>query len=239
MNERSKFTLIGYVVLVLVAVLSTFLAIYFVNNTKQTNTNTNDEVPININAIDLNNLNISTEPTDFEKYIQLKNNSKSITVNAKRIISPQFTSDNQEENNKIALNFLQSNSLTLVSTGKITSGYLYIKAGAGTTDDVGPLSPKESTYIYLGNKGGHLFRPKSLVSTPSEEGYTQYLYDLKNIAFTSIPYSDDNRSNIDDWLERLNVPGNNFIGGFVSSTRFGVIEEITIAYDGDGELTIR
>ncbi|MFA6908388.1 MAG: hypothetical protein WC289_00695 [Patescibacteria group bacterium] len=241
MNEQNKLSLIGYAILVVVAVVSTFLAVFLVNNTKPdaANSNINSGVPININAIDLNNINLITQPTAFDKFTQLKREGKFITVNEKRIISPQFTVNDQEENNRIALEFLQNNSFVLASTGKISNGYLYIKTAAGTSSEIGTIAQNESVYIYLGNKGGHLFRPNSLISTPSEEGYTQYLFDLSNVSFTSIPYNDSNKSYSDNWLTRLNIVGDSFIGGFVSSNRFGVIEEISIAFEGEGTIVLK
>lgn len=239
MNDQGKISLFGYIILVLVAATSTFLGIYIVSKNKPLNENKNTGVPLNINAINVGNINAPIEPTALEKFQAMKRDAKSLTINKQRIISPQFTPDDQEANNSIALKFLRSNSFSISSDGKISSGYLFVKAGAGTSDTVGVLSPNESVYIYLNPRGGHLFAPESLINTPSEDGYSQFLFDLRDIEFTSIPYSDKNKSYSDNWLERFNAAGIYSIGGFVSSTKFGAIQEITIAYEGDGNLTLK
>lgn len=239
MNDQGKISLFGYIVLVVVAATSTFLGIYIVNKNKPTNGNANMGIPLNINAISVGNINATVEPTEFEKFQAIKKDAKSLTINKQRIISPQFTPDDQEANNKIALEFLRNNSFSIFSEGKISKGYLYVKAGTGTSDSVDVLAPNESVYIYLNPRGGHLFAPESLINTPSEDGHSQFLYDLRDIEFTSIPYSDRNRSYSDNWLDRFNTSGNYSIGGFVSSTKFGTIQEITFAYEGEGNLVLR
>lgn len=205
---------------------------------KNVNENVNALIPININSGDLQNINTTTGKNYLDDYLKIKEIGKVLEVFEKRLISPQFTTHDQEKNNEIALEFLIKNSKKMKSSGKIDNGYLYLKAGAGSLGDLSTISSDESVFIYLGSTGGHLFMPNSLVNVPTEDGFTQYLFSLENIVFTNIPYSEENDSYSDNWLDRLNTDGEYYIGAFVSANRFSVIEEITIVYQGEGNLLI-
>jgi hypothetical protein len=198
-----------------------------------------DNIPMDIGKNDLKNLNISEQMSEFDNYIEIKDKGKYVKVNSERIVSPQFTAHDQDANNKIALEFLEANSYTLSSTGNIEKGYLYLKAGVGTEDDIGTVASNESVFVYLGSDGGHLFSPKSLINIPSDDGYSQYLFKLEDIIITTIPYSNKNKSSDIDWLSQLDNASDYYLGGFVSSNRFGVIEEISIAYEGEGSLSLK
>lgn len=242
MNNQGKMsinTLVGYSILILVMVVSTYLGVYLIKHLNNQTDEVEETIPININSDELSNLNIQVGNTELDNYNKMKD-EKSINVISKRLDSPEFSATDVDANNKIALDFLRTNSKTIIVNGQISGGYLYVKAGAGSADDVGTIASNESVYIYLGSQGGHLYKPKSLTSIPTGDGLTQYLFKLSDISFTSIPYSDDNKSYLDNWLDRINSQKELFIGSFVSSaSRFAVIEEITIAYEGEGSISVK
>ena len=111
-----------------------------------------------------------------------------------------------KDNEKIVKRFIRQD-------GNIANAYLFVDA---SVDNGKPLTVWDSIYISLQrvavnyNKeypykpflDGHLLRPKS-IGVP-EGSATRLLYDLRNIPFTTIPYSDKNEPTYENLIEMLN-----------------------------------
>ena len=130
----------------------------------------------------------------------------------------------------------------LITSGDITDAYLYIKAGVSRDNaPFGTLKNFDSIWFYVdgGDFSGHLLRSKAILRKQSEDGITELLYNLREIPFVGLPYSDNSTPKIQNILNnKLNTKGEHFIGAFVSTLGIGKIFEIKIGYDG-GSIEIK
>ncbi|PIR50695.1 hypothetical protein COU78_04950 [Candidatus Peregrinibacteria bacterium CG10_big_fil_rev_8_21_14_0_10_49_24] len=173
------------------------------------------------------------EPAPVQEFKKLKEAGKYVKLNYEDIVTPKFPIGDKEESNRIANEFLLNNPFRVYSDGTIKGGYLYLRAIAGYPASA--LSEKESVYIYLHSpeKGGHLFKPQSLIAELSSSGESEYLYSLQEVAVTKLPYSNKNTFIYKNWLEILQTEGSYFLGTFVSANRYAAIKEIGFAYDSN------
>lgn len=124
----------------------------------------------------------------------------------------------------------------LKMNGNITNAYLFVDV---SVDNGKPLKIWDSIYVSLRKEingylyypvEGHLLRSRSL-EVPSSD-ITKLLYDLRQIPFTSIPYSNDNKFVNKDWLTLIQSANKFQFETFLSTIRKGgKINEISIAYE--------
>jgi hypothetical protein len=130
----------------------------------------------------------------------------------------------------------------LVTSGEIQDAYLYIKAGVSRDNaPFGTLTEFDSIWFFVDSSdfGGHLLRSQAIVKRQSDDGVTELLYNLREVPFVGLPYRDDANPRMRNILgERLNTPGEHFVGAFVSTLGLGNILEAKIGYDG-GLIEIR
>lgn len=122
------------------------------------------------------------------------------------------------------------------SNGNIRDAYLFVDV---SVDNGKPLKVWDSIYISIrkvaGNylylpQDGHLLRSKSLKVPPSDT--TRLLFDLRQIPFTDIPYSDENKYTNKDWLTLIQGADKFQLETFLSTLRKGgMINNISIGYE--------
>lgn len=120
----------------------------------------------------------------------------------------------------------------IVITGNISDAYIYIKAGAN--DENGNFTSIKKQYdgiwFYLRNGkflGGQLELSKSVFGQTSE--LTELLYNLKNVSVAeNLDAYRNNKYVNKNLLSELN--GERKIGALVSTSRYGRIEKVILAY---------
>lgn len=116
--------------------------------------------------------------------------------------------------------------------GEISVAYLFVDVSKGDGD---PLTIWDSVYTTLrvGNNkasGGHLFRSYSL-DLPNS-GRTQLLFDLRQIPYTYIPYSENRNPSTVNWFNLLKNGNYLELETFLSTLqKTGKINNITIGYE--------
>ncbi len=121
----------------------------------------------------------------------------------------------------------------LKTNGKFARAYLYAELSVNKQ----PISQFESLYTKINYIGGHLFRPDSL-KTPPSENKTSLLYALRNVSFIKnadfysmpIGYSDTKPSIKIDWLTFLNSRQKTSFAAFFGSDIDGFID-LRISYE--------
>ncbi len=123
-----------------------------------------------------------------------------------------------------------NNAIHIQTKGKITKAFLYVRAGVD--NPLSRLTPYDSVYFFIdyGRNGGHLLRSASYNIPSNDIRTTVLLFNLDDLPLVDIPYSEKNVAKHINVLDILNVESNHYIGMFVSTQRFGKIEEATIAY---------
>lgn len=124
--------------------------------------------------------------------------------------------------------------------GQITNGYLFVNV---SVDNGKPLTIWDSVYVSLRKEvngylywpiEGHLLRSKSL-PTP-KDGKTVLLYDLRQIPFTKLPYSENNNCEVKSWLSIIQSANKFQFETFLSTLRRGgEINDISIGYECSAE----
>lgn len=184
-----------------------------------------------------------SEFADYNYYLEMKSLDLVPTPIESWVREPGKIKDNE----KIEKRFIKQN-------GHIANAYLFVDV---SVDDGKPLTIWDSIHVSLQRIAinynneypykpfldGHLLRSKS-IGAP-EGSTTRLLYDLRNVPFTTIPYSDKNEPVYKDWVKMLN---NEYTDGykideesneiiyefktFLSTLRKGgSINRITIGYE--------
>lgn len=119
--------------------------------------------------------------------------------------------------------------------GEIANAYLFVNV---SVDNGKPLTVWDSIYVSLRKESngylyqpieGHLLRSKSLNMPASDTA--KLLYDMKQIPFTTIPYSDDNKFINKNWLALIQGAKKFQFETFLSTSRKGgKINDISIGY---------
>ncbi len=119
--------------------------------------------------------------------------------------------------------------------GDISNAYLFVEV---SVDNNKPLTVWDSIYVSLRKEvggylyepvAGHLLRSKSLNIPPSNT--TRLLYDMQQIPFTTIPYSDNNNFVNKNWLSNIQTAKTFQFETFLSTSRKGgKIVNISIGY---------
>jgi hypothetical protein len=140
--------------------------------------------------------------------------------------------ENTVENTKQTASF----SRKIKVTGKIKQGYLFVRASA----DSQPLFDGEDVYVKMSailppnysykEYGGHLVVAKSL-DTPGSKSWTEYLYSLDDIKYKDNYLQTDVEITSGNWLRLLNEGNNQFTVGFTSTTKKGIVHELSIYYE--------
>jgi len=180
-------------------------------------------------------------PIDLEKY----ESYRKVDIYPNGLVTPQDLIRACEDRKRIPAQCnVEIARITKVFTtsGNIKEAYLYIKAGTSRDGaPFGTLTEFDSIWMYVDSSdfGGHLLRSRAIVRRQSDDGATELLYNLKETPFVGLPYRDDAEPRMRDILDkRLNIPGEHFIGAFVSSLGVGKIYEMKIGYEG-GEIKIK
>lgn len=126
-------------------------------------------------------------------------------------------------------------------SGNIDKAYLYIKAGVSRDGvPMGSLTQFDSIWFYIDSSstGGHLLRSKALINKQTEDGLTELVFDLSQVPFVGLPYSENKNPEVKNLLDVLNSGENHITGSFVSSLGIGKLYEVKIFYEG-GNLEIK
>ncbi len=170
------------------------------------------------------------DPSDFDnsfkeynEYLELDK----IKIYDNPIVTPNIISDAT----------IKAISRRIETKGKFEKAYLYVSAGIEEKNN--PLTNLDSIYFYFdtGKTGGHLLRIKTL-PIELETDSTELLYDANNIPVINLPYTDNpkaeriTRLNLLEILNSENGGYNrkHYIGAFISTTKFGNILNLSIAY---------
>jgi|SRR3989344_2460271 len=153
-----------------------------------------------------------------------------ITQNLKSISLIASASDRNDRPNQVG-----NRSGWLEVKGKIAKAYLYAEMNVNGK----PISQYESLFIKMDYRGGHLFRPDSL-KTPPSETRTRLLYSLRNVSyipqvtFNSYPvgYSDSKPHTYLDWLTPLTTKTRVSFAGFFGSVIDGFVD-VKLYYECD------
>lgn len=199
--------LIGYLILILVAVTTSTLGIFLVKKFEVKNP---PQLPPPSFVIVTSTPKISLYP-DFDS---LKSIKKLDIVNN----FDSWTPETKLNNDKIF-------QTIVVDKGKLSKGYLYIRASL----DNKALTKWESIYLKMNWTGGHIFRPDSLPIPPSDK--TELLFALNEIPYlSSMPYSEQRVPKTTNWFGLFQNKREISITSFISSLRPAKIEEISLYY---------
>ena len=162
-----------------------------------------------------------SEYPDFDFYQEMK-----------KISLVTFTESGVDKNRKA---IGRSYRKIIKSGGGVLNAYLFVNV---SVDDGKPLKVWDSIYVSLRKElnsylrqplDGHLLRSESL-NVP-ENDTTTLLYDLRQIPFISIPYSDDKEPIYKDWLTLIQSADTFQFEAFLSTLRKdGKIIDISIGY---------
>lgn len=171
--------LIGYIVLVLVAVSTSLLGIFIVNQIKK------EQTPKQII------IKPEEKPSQYPDYdvIKGKNVSKSVMV-------LNITSDCPEggcRNDKPASVEFDGIHRTYLVSGKFSRGYLYIEA---LVDYTKPLTSWDGIYFTINNWGGHLVTDDNNLLTVPPSDISRFLYNLRSISFYGTLEDKLNKANL-------------------------------------------
>lgn len=127
----------------------------------------------------------------------------------------------------------------IIVSSNIGKGYLYVKASA---DGKALKAGEDDVYVKIYGVlvgqyqefGGHLIESKSL-STPKSENATELLYNLSDIKYKESYKQSDVEIISGDWLKMFNTGNTQFIVGFSSTEKIGVIEDLSIYYECGSE----
>ena len=174
-------------------------------------------------------------PTDFEKFLSYK----MLDIYPNGLITPIDLIQACEDRKRVAEKCNQEIARitkVLTTSGKIKNAYLYLKVGVSRENaPLGILTNFDSVWLYVDSSdfGGHLLRSRAIIKKQSEDGVTELLYNLREVPFVGLPYSDDATPRMKNILDdKFNDPGEHFIGAFVSTKGIGKIFEMKISYDG-------
>lgn len=162
----------------------------------------------------------SKSSSDYPDYDSLQRIKKLTIVNNFESWTPH--SDLEDSKIKTAI---------IVEKGKLTKGYVYIKASL----DGKALTSWESIYLKLNNIGGHLFRPKSLPLPKSDK--TELLYSLTEIPYIrQHPYSENIVPATTNWFVHFYPDSQISLDSFISSLKPAILEELSIYYDCEKDI---
>jgi hypothetical protein len=143
---------------------------------------------------------------------------------------------NQEKCNKEVANITKIVDVTKQPT---TDAWLYMKVGVSRGQQpIGPIKTDyDAVWLFLddGAHSGHIYLAGALESRTSEDGFTEFLFKLNDVAVTDLPYSTTNPINKRglNLLEQLR-PGKHYFASFVSTLGYGRIQSAEIGFrDGD------
>jgi hypothetical protein len=150
-----------------------------------------------------------SEFSDYNYYLEMKHLELVSTTTESIVKDPE----NMKEDDKIIKRFIKQD-------GNIANAYLFVDV---SVDFGKPLTVWDSIYIsfqrmainnnieypYKPFIGGHLLRSKT-IKVP-EGSATRLLYDLRNVPFTYIPYSDSNDVTYNNLIKMLN---NDYADGY-------------------------
>ena len=123
---------------------------------------------------------------------------------------------------------------SIVSSGNLKEGYLYVRASANSEK----LSSGEDVYVKIKGSldgkhqefGGHLIESKSL-DTPKSDKHSELLFELSDVKYKENYFRSDIEVVSGNWLAMLNRGSNQSVLSFSSTLRDGRIEELSIYYD--------
>lgn len=180
-------------------------------------------------------------PTDFEKYLSYKK----VIIYPNGLVTPTDLIQSCEDKKRVAEKCNQEIARitkVLTASGKIKNAYLYLKVGVSRDNaPFGALTNFDSVWLYVDGSdfGGHLLRSRAIIRRQSEDGVTELLYNLAEVPFVGLPYNDDAIPRVKNILDdKLNDPGEHFVGAFISTKGIGKIFDIKIGYD-DGLIEIK
>lgn len=210
------------IILLIIAVTLLIVSLVRQNNSITNNQNTNTATSTTLMEPPIK----PSEYPDYDYYRSLNNKTELVTS------TPSWV---QELNNPKAIKGRQYKRF-IKSDGNIVSAYLFVDI---SVDNGKPLRVWDSIYISLRKvvgrylyfqQDGHLLRSKSLRVPPSNT--TQLLYNLSQIPFTNIPYSDDNRYTNKNWLSLIQGAKTFQLETFLSTlSKGGMINNISIGYE--------
>lgn len=174
-------------------------------------------------------------PADLEKYLSYEK----VDIYPNGLVTPIDLIQACEDRKRVAEKCNQEIARitkVLTTSGKITNAYLYLKIGVSRENvPLGVLTNFDSAWLYVDSSdfGGHLLRSRAIIRRQSEDGVTELLYNLKEVPFVGLPYSDDATPRVRNILDdKFNNLGEHFIGAFVSTKGMGKIFEMKIGYEG-------
>lgn len=131
---------------------------------------------------------------------------------------------------KITKEVVINNAVHIQTKGKIAKALLFVRAGVD--NPLSRLTQYDSIYFFIddGRNGGHLLRSASYNIPPTENRTTELLFDISRLPLVDIPYNEKSQPNYLNVLDILNKEGSHYIGMFVSTLRFGKVEETTVAF---------
>ncbi len=144
--------------------------------------------------------------------------------------TPLFSETGFITPSKITKEVVINNAVRIQAKGKISKAFLYVRAGVD--NPLSRLTPYDSIYFFIddGKNGGQLLRSASFNIPPTENRTTELLFDLSYLPLVDIPYNEKDKPRNINVLDILNKETGHYVGMFVSTLRFGKIEEAIIAY---------
>lgn len=224
MKKIKPNVLVGYIVLILTAILGSYFGSLVINNVekKQLNQNISPTPIIQDPKISKKKIEeAQSHPKQFPDY------EFTTSLLASPISTPSFVTDEDK-----LTNYLSANSIFIRVRGGISKAYLYIQTG---DIDI----QHESVYFYIVDGtsiGGHLDPKNSLIA----ENGNEFLYDLSKLPLMQLPYSPTKKPTEYDVVKSmlnhyvLYNKGVYYIGGFVSTTKLpNQISKMEIRYSCD------
>ena len=213
MSKIPNNVLFGYIILIIVGALTSFLGIFFVKK-YENNSAINTPTIVTSTPIIVTNTPIQTSSQypDYEAiqklhYLELATDFET------------WTPGGEKAKNKVI------NTL-IIEKGEIVKGYLYIKASLNEQ----ALTKWESIFVMMNYEGGHLFRPQTLAVPPSEK--TELLYALNEVPYLKkLPYSETRVPDKVNWFGFFGDNKKINIEAFISSLKVAKIEKMILYYD--------
>lgn len=182
-NKISKEVLVGWSILIVVAVITSLLGIYISKNFEDKSNIEDFKKEVIKKTTELEKKSeeieelVKPKKSEFPDYYNLK--GKNLNKNVKQLLITNDCPEGGCGNDNTATKEFDGIEKKYKVTGKFTRAYLYIDA---MVDYNRPLSIWDDVYFNIYWQGGHLIPDGNILPVPASDS-SVYLYDMRSVSY--------------------------------------------------------